>query len=148
VRAPSEIGWTVQKEQREEQWASATFWQQEGCCLERREHTRYDVRAPVEFEWIDKGVLHRGRGLTRDISAKGMFIYSASEPPTKADLQVEVFLRVAAEAPTSLRLIAKSLVVRVESAASPDAPSGFAILNRSHGLLGGLTSIGEGGFGL
>ena len=99
--------------------------------MELRDHTRYGVRAPAYFEWIDKGVPQRGRGITRDISSKGMFIYSESEPPLKADLQVDVFFCAFTEAPRNLQLRAESLVVRVESAASHDAHHGFAILNRS-----------------
>lgn len=112
--------------------------------MERREQTRYGVQALVDFEWIDEGVPHRGRGLTRDISSKGMFIYSDSEPPVKADLQVEVSFRAITEEPKNLRLSAKALVVRVESAASPDALHGFAILNRSYKLHDGLSFIDEG----
>jgi PilZ domain len=85
----------------------------------------------VDFEWFDEGVPQRGRGYTRDISSKGMFIYSDSKPPLKADLQVDVCFRAFAEAPTNLQLRAESLVVRVETAASHDALHGFAILNRS-----------------
>jgi len=105
--------------------------------LERREQTRYGVRALVDFEWIDKGVPHRGRGYTRDISSKGMFIYSDSEPPAKADLQVEVSFRAPTEALTKLQLSARSLVVRVESAASREELRGFAILNRSYRMHNG-----------
>jgi hypothetical protein len=102
--------------------------------LERREQTRYGVRAIVDFEWIDKGVPRSGRGLTRDISSKGMFIYSDSKPPEKADLQVKVSFRGFTEVSTGVRLSAKSLVLRVEPAASQDALQGFAILNRSYKL--------------
>jgi hypothetical protein len=111
--------------------------------LERREQTRYDVRALVDFEWMDGGVLRRGQGHTRDISAKGMFIYSDSEPPAKADLQVEVSFRPATEARTKLQLSARSLVVRLEPTASRGASRGFAILNRSYKLHDGLTPIDE-----
>jgi hypothetical protein len=97
----------------------------------------------VDFEWIANGVSHRGRGLTRDISSKGMFIFSDSEPPAKADVQVEVSFRPPTDAPTNLQLRARSLVVRVESAASHDDIRGFAILNRSYKLHNGLTSIDE-----
>jgi len=98
----------------------------------------------VEFEWIDNGVPHRGRGITRDISSKGMFIYSDSQPPSKADLQVEVFFRSITEEPTNLQLSTKALVVRVDSGARQDALNGFAILNRSYNLHDGLTSIDKG----
>jgi PilZ domain len=116
--------------------------------LERREQTRYGVRALVDFEWIDKGVPHRGRGLTRDISSKGMFIYSDSEPPAKADLQVEVSFRPPTKELRKLQLSARSLVVRVELAASRDDLRGFAILNRSYKLHNGLSAIEEGALGI
>ena len=125
-----------------EQAAFGTSLKKEGF-LERRGHTRYGLRALVEFEWIDNGVPHRGRGTTRDISSKGMFIYSDSQPPSKADLQVEVSFSAISEEPTNLQLSAKALVVRVDSAASQDALNGFAILNRSYKLHDGLTSIDE-----
>ena len=95
----------------------------------------------MEFEWIDNGVRHHGRGTTRDISSRGMYIYSDSQPPSKADLQVEVSFRAVTEEPTNLQLSTEALVVRVDSAASQDALNGFAILNRSYNLHNGLTSI-------
>ena len=98
----------------------------------------------MDFEWIDKGLPHHGRGLTRDISSKGMFIYSDSEPPVKTDLQVEVSFSGIAEAPTNLRLSAESLVIRVDSAATRDELRGFAILNRSYKLRDALASSDEG----
>ena len=123
-----------------EQAASGTSLKKEGF-LERRGHTRYGLRALVEFEWIDSGVPHRGRGTTRDISTRGMFIYSDSQPPSSADLHVEVSFRAVSEEPTNLQLSTKALVVRVDPAASQDALNGFAILNRSYNLHDGLTSI-------
>lgn len=110
-------------------------------CVDRREQTRYGVRAPVDFEWIDRGVPHRGRGLTRDISSKGMFIISDSEPPEKSDVQVEVSFPRDEKAPSNLHLSSKALVVRVERPKSFAEVRGFAILNRSYRLHDGLTSI-------
>jgi len=111
--------------------------------LEQREHVRYGVRALVDFEWIQKEARHRGRGHTRDINSKGMFIYSDSQPPVTADLQVEVTFRALIEAQPNPRLSAKALVVRVESSASSNASDGFAILIRSYNLHNGLTFINE-----
>ena len=100
--------------------------------LERREQTRYDLRAIVDFEWMDAdGVPHSGRGQTRDISTKGMFIYSDSQPPAKADVQVEVSLRSVAEAVTNLSMKVEALVIRVEPPTSLGIRHGFAVLNRS-----------------
>jgi len=107
---------------------------------ERREHPRYSVRALVDFEWMDDGMLRRGQGQTRDISSKGIFVYSPSEPPTKADLEVEVFLSPVAEAVTKLRISAKGLVIRVEPATKFGEDGGFAVLNKSLILLNGAPS--------
>jgi hypothetical protein len=102
--------------------------------LERREQTRYGVRALVDFEWIDEGVIRRGQGITRDISTKGMFIYSDINPPAKADLLVDVSFRDFSSIPTKLQMRAKGLVIRVEPGTEPGSQPGFAILNRSYEL--------------
>ncbi len=123
-------------------WPPAISWWKENL-LERREHLRYGVRALVNFEWTDEGVLHRGRGITRDISAKGMFIYSDSEPPIKADLEVEASFRTATEGRAKLQLSARALVVRVEKSAGQGPLPGFAILNRSYRLHSGQNFVEE-----
>jgi len=112
--------------------------------LERREHPRYGVRALVDFEWTDEGVPHRGRGITRDISAKGMFIHSDSAPPIKADLEVEASFRTATEGRAELRMSARALVIRVERSAGQGPLPGFAILNRSYRLYSGQDFVEEG----
>jgi hypothetical protein len=110
--------------------------------LERRGQTRYGVRALAEFIWLDAwGVPQRGHGYTRDISLGGMFIRSDSQPPEKADLEVEVSFSAFAEASTNLRMSVKALVIRVETAtpASLGTNRGFAILNKNYRLHGGAT---------
>ena len=109
--------------------------------MERREQTRYGVRALVDFEWIDGGVTRRGQGITRDISTKGMFIYSDINPPAKADLLVDVSFRDVSSIPTNLQMRAKGVVIRVEPAAEPESQQGFAILNRSYELRDGVNAI-------
>jgi len=105
--------------------------------LERREHTRFGVRAIVDFEWTRDGIPYRARGLTRDISSKGMFIYSHSEPPANADLEVAVFFHSVAEAVTNIEMKARALVVRVELASNPGIYHGFALLHKSYKLQNG-----------
>jgi hypothetical protein len=109
--------------------------------LEHREHPRFDVHAHVDFEWMEEGVLRTGRGLTRDISSKGMFIYSDTKPPTKADLRVKVSFASLGRGLTNLHLRTNSLVVREEPPSSPEADYGFAILNKHYELHNGVTSI-------
>jgi hypothetical protein len=110
------------------------FLDRKTAVLERREHVRCRVLALVEFEWTDKGMIYRGHDLTRDISMKGMFIYSNLEPPEKADLQVDAFSSAFTEPLANLYLSTRSSVVHVESPTSREALFGFAILNRGFEL--------------
>jgi len=109
--------------------------------LEQREHMRFGIRALVDFEWLEEGVLRRGQGFSRDISLKGMFIYSDSTPPIKADLRVRVSFVPFARTPTKVQLRANSLVLRVEPPSALGADHGFAILNRSSELHDGASPI-------
>jgi len=131
---------TVQKEQLEGIGPPEGIWIGRNF-LEQREQFRYGVRALVDFEWMDEGVLRSGQGLTRDISSKGMFIYSDSEPPTKADLRVKVSIGSVAEGFTNVQLRANALVVRVEPSSITGIQHGFAILNRICQLHDGVSSI-------
>ena len=103
-----------------------------GIALERRQHTRYGVRARVNVRWQDEGILYRGSGVTRDISSNGMFIYSESLPLAKADVEVEVSFPSGGE--STLRMRARALVIRVERETDPETHKGFAVLNRSYEL--------------
>jgi len=102
--------------------------------LERREQTRYGVQALVNFEWIDEGVLRKGQGITRDISPKGLFIYSDVKPPVKADLLVDVRFEHVLSMAKNLKMGARGLVIRVEAGTGGGSVEGFAILNRSYEL--------------
>jgi len=103
--------------------------------VDRREQTRFNVRAGVTFEWRDaKGVQRREQGVTRDISSKGSFIFSDSLPPAKVDLRLEVLFGPLVGEGSNLRLEAEALVLRVEPATGSDTSSGFAVLNKSHNL--------------
>lgn len=72
--------------------------------------------------------------MTRDISPKGMFIYSDVRPPAKADLHVDVSFQDVLSVATNLKMGARGLVIRVEPGTSAGAVEGFAILNRSYEL--------------
>jgi hypothetical protein len=108
--------------------------------MERREQIRFGVHAAVDFEWLDEeGIWQRGRGLTRDISPKGLFIYSDSQPPPRADLQVEVFFASVTGGRTNLQLRARALVLRGEPGKRRGERRGFAVLNRSCKVYDGVT---------
>jgi hypothetical protein len=105
-----------------------------GSGREPREQIRSGTRALVKFESVDgQGIRHEERAFTWDISSSGMFIFSDSLPPEKADLQVEFFGCIAG-ADSNLEVTARTLVLRVESAIKPGSPGGFAVFNRSYSL--------------
>ena len=85
----------------------------------------------MNFEWTDiGGIFHRGHGITRDISSRGMYIFSDSRPPQDADLDVNVSFNSVAEAHVKLGMRAKAIVIRVEPSSIVGDFHGFAVLNR------------------
>ena len=114
--------------------------------LEQREKIRFGVRALAKFEWFDgQGARHREQGYTRDISSKGLFIFSYTLPPAKVDLQINVFLGDMPGAEQNLELNAKALVIRSEPATNPGSYGGFAVLNRSYSLANQASTLGPEG---
>lgn len=93
------------------------------------------------FEWKSAEVSQRGQGMTRDISIKGMFIYSDDELPVSANLDLDLALGPLGEKNTVLRMSAKATVLRVEHPTEPGAPKGFAVINRSYKLQAGTNLI-------
>jgi hypothetical protein len=59
--------------------------------LQLREAVRYPVRASVLFSWEEERGIHlEGTGVTRDMSTKGVFVYSMVLPPKNAQVDMEV----------------------------------------------------------
>lgn len=113
-----------------------------GMHLERRRQTRYGIRAPVDFRWTDNtGVVLYGRGFTRDISSKGVFVHADLQPPAMADIQIEVLFVSLTELGSRLRMKARAQVVRVEPHTTDETGGGFAVFNRSYELHNGVTAI-------
>jgi hypothetical protein len=102
--------------------------------LERRQRTRYHITAPLTFKWRHKGVVHEASGYTRDISPKGLFIYSDSVPPEKADVSIRVNFQDSSDTESSLFMSARALVIRTEVSMAVGKQQGFAVLNRNCGL--------------
>ena len=106
--------------------------------MERRKQTRYGLRVPVGFRWWDKeGILHEGRGHARDITAKGIFIYSDSRPPDRARVQIQIFFPALSTMRPALQMTAKARVVRVQPPTGHDQRGGFAVVSRSYILRNG-----------
>jgi hypothetical protein len=97
-----------------------------GKMMERRKITRYPLSVPVLFTWRGKsGPLHRGEGMTRDISASGAYVLSVASPPLRAVLKVEFTLpRPSGKGRT--RIKGKLVVLRVDGNAKVGKRIGFA----------------------
>jgi hypothetical protein len=83
---------------------------------ERRKHERYSWGFAVVLRWKDsKGDRITYEGLTRDISAQGMFVFATNWPPKGAAVHYDVFLPPRRWPGPGLRIGGTGQVVRVES---------------------------------
>lgn len=103
--------------------------------MERRQHRRFDLRVPVQFKWKDrKRVHHLGAGLTRDISSKGIFVYTDSLPPQDTKIQTEFSFPTSSPVEIGVQVTARARVVRLEPATPGKTDGGFALVNESFAL--------------
>ncbi len=101
---------------------------------ERRQETRYGLRARANFRWKDREKIdHEGKGFTRDISPTGIFVYADSHPPPEAVIRIEVLLPLA-EGGSALRMRAKARVLRADSPTLGEPQAGFAAASKTFAL--------------
>lgn len=89
---------------------------------------RFPVKTPAAFWWIDtQGTLQQGKGYTRDVSERGVFVVSDACPP----LGVRVRLHFCLDPSTtySLGIDVDGHVLRLDDISAGRVPCGFAILN-------------------
>jgi PilZ domain len=106
--------------------------------VQLREAVRYPVRASVFFSWDEERGIHlEGTGVTRDMSTKGVFVYSMVLPPKNASVDMEVTIPALREDAPSVRIHVRGRIVRTESNAVDPVHGGFAITSESTILRGG-----------
>jgi hypothetical protein len=91
-----------------------------------RSHFRVQLDLPVVFRWRDRSGRHQAEGVTRDISAAGVFVLSEVFPPVSAIIRCEVLipsLDVQAQG-SLLEVIAVGHVVRAGES------NGFAVRSK------------------
>lgn len=97
-------------------------------------HTRKVIRFPLEartlFWWMDRGMVRRCEGRTRDISEDGAFVFSSTCPPPGIQVGFKVFLPGLPGIERKTRMEADGQVVRVEQARGREECEGFAILTQ------------------
>ena len=105
-----------------------------------RKHNRYPLQVPVLFSWKDaQEIRHQGIGLTRDISVRGAFVFTASPPPLNTELDFNGFLPRIRGAVQSLRISGRGQVVRVDQVIGGEASKGFAMAGKPFAVKPALT---------
>ncbi|MGB7439309.1 MAG: PilZ domain-containing protein [Candidatus Acidiferrum sp.] len=96
--------------------------------MERRQHERYGLQAPVSFSWKDsRNTSQRREGLLLNISGGGVFIATRDLPPRGARIRLRVSLQTVV-AGAELDIRASAEVVRAELPGEGEAAerTGFA----------------------
>jgi hypothetical protein len=106
--------------------------------MQLRGASRYPVRANVLFSWDEERGIHlEGTGVTRDMSIKGVFVYSMVLPPKNASVAMEVAFPPLRENAPPVRIHVRGRIVRTESNTVDPVHAGFAITSESTILRGG-----------
>ena len=80
------------------------------------------------FFWKDtRDTQHEGIGLTRDMSVRGLFVFTTSPPALESDVKLKAFLPPGRSAVAPLQIHGQGRVVRVDAAHGGEARAGFAV---------------------
>lgn len=105
--------------------------------MDLRKLLRVPVAVSAVVSWADPtGRLQRTSAVTKDMSSKGMFLFSDSPPPVGSSIQLEIPLPLLRYAETSVRVKADAKVVRIQPPlqGEEDLSSGFAVITRKFTL--------------
>lgn len=92
------------------------------------------MRTPAIFHWKRSRNDHfQGEGVTRDISAAGVYVLTPTCPPVNSVVQVEVIFQQLHRAATT-RIKAGMKVLRVEHDVMNEGGSGFAAVGKGFTL--------------
>jgi len=76
-------------------------------------------------------VHHLGWGRTRDISTRGMFVYSDSLPPRDTEVRTQLFFPSSRLVEAGVEMSMRARVLRREPATPGKTNGGFAVVSRS-----------------
>ena len=84
--------------------------------MERRKGTRFNVRAPAIFSWVDEqGKPNEAAGFTRDIAIDSVFVWCHTLFPfEQTKMSIEVLLPKLSEDVKPMRFCGEGTVTRVE----------------------------------
>jgi hypothetical protein len=107
--------------------------------MELRKRVRYRLGTKAVFAWEDpKGNQLKGRGVTRDISLGGVFIFSSECPAVGKTVRLNVFLPPCQKSAPATRIATKGTVVRIDHPPEGDNVSGFAVASKEFTLHQGV----------
>ena len=93
----------------------------------RRKDNRYHLEVPVIFSWKDAQAKRQEQiGLTRDLSARGAFVFAKTTPPLDAHVILNGFLTPGGQV-LPAQMIGEGKVVRAELPHG-NALAGFALV--------------------
>ena len=98
--------------------------------MKERKFLRIPVGTRAVFSWSKKrGQENRGKGVTRDISAGGMYLYTKTPPPVGSSVKLELLLPKVRGAVQAFKMKVLGRVVRVQPPEDPEElTSGFAAI--------------------
>jgi len=83
--------------------------------VEQRRENRYRLTAPVFFFWAPQnGTPESGEGITRDVSATGIYVSADETPPVGALIQMDIQLPNLAGGGSGPLLTGEGVVLRVD----------------------------------
>jgi hypothetical protein len=83
--------------------------------VEQRWKNRYRLTAPVFFSWAPQnGTPESGGGITRDVSATGIYVCADETPPVGALIQMDIQLPNLAGGGPGTHLTGEGVVLRVD----------------------------------
>jgi len=104
--------------------------------VELRTVTRCRLKCRVAFSWREAGKRRRySKGVTRDVSSRGFFIFASKSPRAGTALRYDILLPQLERMVPRIRMQGEGWVVRVEPAAAPAGIVGFAAASESVLLL-------------
>jgi hypothetical protein len=96
---------------------------------EMRRGLRYRLDAPALFFWEHAFHMRlQGEGTTRDVSVRGAFIATATCPPVKTLVRVDLILPSLAGTKTEIRIQGEARVIRVQHLWGEQGENGFAVV--------------------
>lgn len=110
--------------------------------MERRRKFRFVLSAPAYFSWTDRdGIVHKGRGFTRDTSSQGVYVCAEQIPPLDTEIQIDIHFSFLFEDLRKLRMSAKAKVIRIELKEIKNRSSGFVVSSNSFAIFKGLKQL-------